>query len=108
MSEPWFDPQLATWLPGTVLGVAAGMVGMLAGMLAGKAWAKPWLYAVTIVLLVISLGLAALGGVAYSVGQPRAIGSSFVFTGLICAVIAGTLLFVIPAIFRSGTPPGHR
>jgi hypothetical protein len=108
MTEPWIDPEYATWVPGTVLGIAAGAVAMLAAFLGGMPRARPWLYALTILLLAACLVLAVLGGVAYAVDQPESIASSFLLGGLICALVVGTLLFALPFIFKSASPPRRR
>ncbi len=34
MSDPWFDPNLYAWIPGTAFGVTGGLWGGLAGTLA--------------------------------------------------------------------------
>jgi hypothetical protein len=40
MTEPWFDPNLYAWIPGTALGIAGGVLGSLGGVLAPRGRAR--------------------------------------------------------------------
>ena len=40
MNEPWFNPNLYAWIPGTLLGVLGGTWGALVGTLAPRGKAK--------------------------------------------------------------------
>jgi hypothetical protein len=100
MTEPWFNPNLYAWIPGTVYGVAVGLLGAIAGVLAYRgrarrpvinAWIAAWLAGVAL----LGVGLAALIG-----GQPWGIWYGFLLPGAIGAGVVGGNYFVLLKRYR--------
>ena len=90
MAEPWFDPNLYGWIPGTLLGVIGGGIGgPLAGVLAPKGKCKRlvmgfYYTTVFVCLLLLLVGLIALLG-----GQPYG-----VWYGLGLPGVGGVVIFL--------------
>jgi hypothetical protein len=89
MSEPWFNPNLYAWIPGTLLGVLGGTLGGLAGFLAPKGRGRGLVLGGMIATLVYSAAMALLGLVAYLAGQPWGIWYGFGLAGVIGLVVIG-------------------
>jgi len=68
--EPWFDPNLFGWLPGTVLGTTFGLWGSLAGYLAPQGKGKLFILGLLYLLLGCSVTLLGAGLAAWAAGQP--------------------------------------
>jgi hypothetical protein len=89
MIQPWFDPNLYSWIPGTVLGVAGGVIGTLAGVLAPRGKAEQLITALFVIALAASLALLIGGIVALATGQPYGIWYGLGLPGLIGLVVFG-------------------
>ncbi|MSR60628.1 MAG: hypothetical protein EXS05_23815 [Planctomycetaceae bacterium] len=89
MTEPWFDPNVYSWIPGTVLGCLAGVWGTLVGLLARKGRAKTLLVTIAFVLLGASALLLLAGIVALATGQPYAVWYGLGLAGLIGVLVLG-------------------
>lgn len=76
MTEPWFDPNAYSWIPGTVLGVAAGVFGgVVGGYLAPRGKARRLALSIHIGLIIVSALLLIAGvGVWYGLGLAGVIG----------------------------------
>jgi hypothetical protein len=85
MTEPWFDPNLYAWIPGTAYGVIAGAMGALVGWLAPRGryrslvlrgWLALWAAALLLLILgIVALALRQPWGVWYALLLPGAIGT---------------------------------
>jgi hypothetical protein len=91
MTEPWFNPNVYAWIPGTLLGVAGGLEGALVGLLAPKGKCRTLVVSVHFGIL-LSCGLLLVAGlVALLTGQPYGIWYGLGFPGLLGLVIVGSL-----------------
>ena len=96
MSEPWFDPNTFGGTLGGIVGiVGGGIYGPLVGLCAPKGKLKGLVLGYHFALLVASVGLAAVGGYAYFVGQPNAISCALIWTGVAGGLIYGGLTPVL-------------
>jgi hypothetical protein len=100
MSEPWFDPNSYSWIPGTALGVLGGLWGCLVGILAPRGRARGFVLGFTWALLLLSAGLLALGVVALIAGQPYGVWYGFGLAGLIGLVVIGANTFTVHWAYR--------
>ncbi len=91
MTEPWFDPNVFAWIPGTLLGVAGGIEGTLIGVLASRGKLKNLIMGVHFAILGMSCVLLVAGVVALVTGQPYGIWHGLGFPGLLGLVIIGSL-----------------
>ena len=101
MSEPWFDPSLYAWIPGTLFGTLGGLLGGLTGTLAAKGRAK----GVVLGLWWLFIGVAAVflcvGLVAFLSGQPYGIWYGLGLPGLIGMILFPALLPVVMSRYRA-------
>ncbi|HEV3122355.1 MAG TPA: hypothetical protein VGY53_10645 [Isosphaeraceae bacterium] len=84
MNEPWFNPNLYAWIPGTFLGVLGGVVGSLAGIFAsrgthrrlvfGAIWFAVLYSAICLVAAVFALVQGQPYGIWYGLGLPGVLG----------------------------------
>ncbi|MBI4189940.1 MAG: hypothetical protein HY525_05315 [Betaproteobacteria bacterium] len=100
MAEPWFDPNLYAWIPGTLLGVAGGLMGGLAGTLVPRGKAKTLVLGMFWSYIVGSALLLAVAVVAYVQGQPYGIWYGLGLPGVIGVLVVGGLLPVIERGYR--------
>ena len=95
MTEPWFDPNVYAWIPGTAVGVVGGTVGALVGMCAPRGILKPLVYGLHFALIGVCCILLVLGVIALASGQPYGIWYGLGLPGLIGVVVCGSLTPVI-------------
>jgi hypothetical protein len=96
MSEPWFDPNTFAGILGTIFGiVGGGIYGPLVGSCAPKGKLKGFVLGYHFTLLVVSIGLAAVGVYAYFVGQPNGIFFALIGAGILGGCLYGALTPVL-------------
>ena len=95
MNEPWFDPNVWSWLPGTLSGVLTGGYGAFAGWLAPRGAARKWVLGAHCALLALSAAMLVFAIAAFLAGQPYGIWYGF---GLPGVVGAGLLTLRYPVI----------
>ena len=100
MSGAWLDPELASWLPGAILGVAGALYGSLVGVLAPNGKGKATMLAIHVLLLIVAVCFVLFGLLAMVNGQPGAISYSFILSGGIVAVVLGVLLSMVRRLYR--------
>jgi hypothetical protein len=101
MSDPWFDPNLFAWIPGTLLGVAGGVWGGLAGWLAPRGRAKRLILGGMAVLLAYSAICLLLGVAALACSQPYGIWYGFGLAGLIGLTAIGFNVIPVRRYYRA-------
>jgi hypothetical protein len=95
MTEPWFDPNVYAWIPGTLLGVAGGLDGALVGMCAPRGRFKTLVLGLHFAIIASCAALLVLGIVAKVSGQPYGVWYGLGLPGLIGVVVCGSLTPVI-------------
>jgi hypothetical protein len=100
MTEPWFDPNLYAWIPGTALGVTGGILGSLGGMLAPRGRARGLVLGLYALVMCATAVLLAVGLFALYAGQPYGVWYGLMLPGLLGTVVFGTLLPVILKRYR--------
>jgi len=100
MTEPWFDPNLYAWIPGTVLGVTGGILGSLGGMLAPRGRARGLVLGLYGLVLCVTAVLLVAGLFALYAGQPYGVWYGLMLPGLLGTVLFGMLLPVILKRYR--------
>ena len=91
MTEPWFDPNLYAWIPGTFLGTIGGLWGALVGTLAPRGKGKVFVLGSLGILLLASGACLALGLTALVVGQPYGVWYGLLLPGVIGLIVLGSL-----------------
>jgi multidrug transporter EmrE-like cation transporter len=89
MSDPWFNENLYSWIPGTALGILAGLWGCLAGMLVPYGRARSLILGGMWVILFASAVLLSLGLIALLSGQPYDVWYGLGLAGAIGLVVIG-------------------
>lgn len=100
MNEPWFDPNMYSWMPGTFLGVFAGLWGALAGTLASQGKARGLVMGLWAVLMTASAVLLVAGIIAVTQGQPYGVWYGLLLAGGIGVFVLGPLYFTIRMRYR--------
>lgn len=100
MTEPWFDPNLYAWIPGTLLGVIGGLVGSLGGVIVSRGVGKHILYTVFITVIAFSAVLLLGAIVGLATGQPFGVWYSLGLPGIIGLIVFGSLLPVLRNAYR--------
>jgi hypothetical protein len=95
MTEPWFNPNMYAWMPGTLLGVAGGIEGTLTGLCAPRGKCKTLVLGMHVAILGACSLLLVAGVVALVTGQPYGIWYSLGLPGLLGVVIFGALTPVL-------------
>jgi hypothetical protein len=98
MNEPWFNPNLYAWIPGTMLGVLGGTWGALVGTLAPRGKAKRLVLASGWFLVAASAILLIAAVVALLAGQPYGVWYGLGLAGLIGLIVIGVN---IPNVIRA-------
>ncbi len=100
MTEPWFDPNLYAWIPGTLLGLVGGTLGAATGVLASRGRAQRLLLGSYVVVIVACACLFAIGLVALLTGQPYGVWYGLGLPGLLGVIIVGALYPVVRQRYR--------
>ena len=100
MTDPWFDPRLYAWIPGTVLGVVGGILGSLGGMLAPRGKARMLVLGLYGTVLCATVLLLIVGLFALYLGQPYGVWYGLLLPGVIGTAVFGALLPVICKRYR--------
>jgi len=100
MTEPWFDANYFSWIPGTLLGVLIGTWGALGGLLAPRGKGKGLVIGIWGVLMTASVVLFIAGVAALITGQPHGIWYGLGFPGLLGLFLLGGLSFVVKMRYR--------
>lgn len=91
MSEPWFNPNLYGWIPGTLLGVLGGSWGAMVGALAPRGKARGLVLGSLAVLLLASAACLVAGLVALVGRQPYGVWYGLLLAGVMGVVVLGSL-----------------
>jgi len=100
VTEPWFNPNLYSFIPGTLLGIAGGGLGALAGALAPRGRARTLVIGAFVTGIVVSLALFVAALVALVTGQPYGVWYGLGLPGLLGTAVLGGLLPVVLARYR--------
>jgi CHASE2 domain-containing sensor protein len=100
MIDPWFDPNLYGWIPGTLLGVVGGTLGAVTGTLAPRGKAQRLVLGLYMAVIVACACLLAVGLVALLTGQPYGVWYGLGFPGLLGVIIVGALFPVVRQRYR--------
>jgi hypothetical protein len=100
MVQPWFDPNLYAWIPGTLLGVAGGVMGSLTGCLAPRGRARNLVVRTWFTVLAACAVLLAVGIVAVVRGQPYGVWFGLLFPGVDGTVLLGALTPLVLKRYR--------
>ncbi len=100
MSEPWFNPNLYAWIPGTLMGVMGGVLGSLGGTLAPQGKAKGLVLGLFRGMIVVSALLLIVAAVALAQGQPYGIWYGLGLPGLMGTILFPSLLPLMNLRYR--------
>jgi peptidoglycan/LPS O-acetylase OafA/YrhL len=100
MPEPWFDPNLYAWIPGTFFGVACGILGGVAGTLAPRGKARSLVQGLFLCLLVASVLFLVTSFYAWYSGQPYGIWYGLGLPGLLGIILIPSLFPIILQRYR--------
>jgi hypothetical protein len=92
MIEPWFNPNLYAWIPGTFLGLLGGLLGTLGGIFAPRGKHRGLVLGVFAFSMLYSAGLLAAAIVALCQGQPYGIWYGLGLPGVLGLIIFGVNL----------------
>jgi MFS family permease len=101
MSDPWFNENLYSWIPGTALGVLGGLWGGLIGTLAPRGRARGLVLGGMWALLIASAVLLALGLIALWTGQPYGVWYGLGLAGAIGLVVIGVNMPNVYRVYRA-------
>lgn len=100
MADPWFDPNLYAWMPGTFFGVACGILGAVAGTLAPRGKARSLVLGSFLVLFVASVLFLVASIYAWYSGQPYGIWYGLGLPGLLGIILIPSLFPVMIVRYR--------
>jgi hypothetical protein len=100
MTQPWFDPNLYSWIPGAALACLAAILACLAARLAPQGRARAFIVRAWIALWVACWILLAAGLVALGNHQPYGIWYGLLLPGVIGTLVLGGNLLVILKRYR--------
>jgi hypothetical protein len=91
MNEPWFNPNLYAWIPGTALGVLGGLWGSVLGILAPRGRGKTLVLGSLLLMLLADALCLAIGILALMNHQPYGVWYGLMLPGVIGLIILGRL-----------------
>ena len=100
MNEPWFNPNLYAWIPGTALGVLGGLWGSLVGVLAPRGKAKSLVMGSLFLMIAACASCLALGILALVQHQPYGVWYGLTLPGIVGLVVLGSLTPVALTRYR--------
>lgn len=101
MNDPWFNPILYAWIPGTVYGSLLGMVGGgLCGTLAQAGRARKLVMAILVFFLAAGVALLGFGLAALVLGQPYGIWYGLLMPGILGAILLPIMIRQIRSCYR--------
>ena len=106
MSDPWFNPNLYAWIPGTAFGVLGGLWGGLAGTLAPRGRGRRLVLGSCWALVIASALLLALAVAAIACGQPWGVWYGLGLPGVLGLLVIPPNLFVIRRRYRQAEERG--
>ena len=95
MPDPWFNPILYSWIPGTVYGTLVGVTGGLAGTCAQKGKAKNLIMGLVYFFLITAIIFLITGVAAYLMEQPYGIWYGFLLPGIIGVAVIPAMLITV-------------
>jgi multidrug transporter EmrE-like cation transporter len=100
MSEPWFNPNVYSFIPGVAIGLVGATLGVLTGVLAPRGKARGIVVGLYLVAIVASIALLGVAVVALATGQPYGIWYGFGLPGLIGSIVFTLLYGVVQQRYR--------
>jgi hypothetical protein len=101
MSEPWFNPNVYAWIPGTALGVLGGVWGSLVGILAPRGKGKRLVVGLAWLLFLGSAALLGAAATGLVTGQPYGVWYGLGLPGAIGVVVIGVNMMVMDWVYRA-------
>jgi hypothetical protein len=101
MNEPWFNPSLYAWLPGTVYGCTVGALGAIAGICAPRGKARGLVIGGMWLAIVIAAAFLAIALVAFFSGQPYGVWYALGLPGVIGLFVVGFNLPTVARVYRA-------
>jgi hypothetical protein len=101
MVEPWFNPNLYAWIPGTLYGCTCGVLGGMAGWLAPRGKARGLVLGAWWLMLAVAVAFLAAGLVAFFSGQPYGVWYGLALPGVIGLIVLGGNLPTIRRAYRA-------
>ncbi len=92
MFEPWFDPAMYAWIPGTVYGATLGIIGGISGTCASAGKAKSLIIGLLYSYIAVAVLFLITGGIALFCTQPYGIWYGFLLPGFLGVFILPTIL----------------
>jgi hypothetical protein len=100
MTQPWFNPDLYSWIPGTLYGVVTGVLGGIVGWLAWHGRARRFVLGTWIGLWSAALVFLLIGLAALAQRQPFGIWYAFLLPGVIGVTVVGANFATILKRYR--------
>ena len=100
MSEPWYDPNMWSWVPGTTVGVLGGLWGTMAGVLGSRGKCNGLIWGGFVGLLTCGAAMLAAGIYGVATGQPYGVWYGLLLPGVLILMVVGPLGFVSRAAVR--------
>src|SRR5581483_7542783 len=100
MIDPWFDPNLYAWMPGTAYALLAALMGGLVGWLVPRGRARTFILRAWFTLWAIAVALLIIGLVALVSGQPWGAWYALLLPGAVGTLVVGGNSLVILKSYR--------
>jgi hypothetical protein len=102
MIEPWFNPNMYAWIPGTALGVLGGTWGALVGVLAPHGRGRRLVFGCGALLVLAAITCLVAGIYALVTGQPYGVWYGLGLPGVIGLLVLTPNLWVVRNVYRAG------
>ena len=100
MTEPWFEPNLYAWIPGTAYGCVAGLMGGLVGWLAPRGKARVFIVPAWFAIWAAAAVMLVLGVIAWTDGQPYGVWYGLLLPGVIGTIVIGINTMTVMKTYR--------